>query len=77
MGPLKLVGATTAGLHRILSAWLLSSFAASPGAPTCRAEFSAKTIARGYEAGIPALEEIIGDHFLVARLKLDMAKHKL
>ena len=41
--------------------------------PTCRADFSAKTIARGYEAGIPALEEIIGDHFLVARLKLDMA----
>ena len=41
--------------------------------PTCRMEFSARTVAKGYEAGIPALEEILGDHVLVVRLKLDMA----
>ena len=41
--------------------------------PMCRGQINAQTIATGYEVGIPLLEELLGDHHLVSRLKLDMA----
>ena len=41
--------------------------------PMCRAQLEPQTIATGYGAGIPELEQLLGDHSVVSRLKLDMA----